>query len=266
MKLNKIVYPLMFSALLTLGMQSCFQDLDQDPPFNYPEEKGDPLGSKGEVLYMSFDDNTKDGVTNLEATKVGSPSFQVGKKGKAYAGATASYLTFDTKNLIFEKNFSAAFWYKLNKTPDRAGILVFSSVNPTNANANKMSSGFRLFREDAGGKQVIKLNVGMGVNDKGEDQNTWVDGGADASVEEGVWVYVAFTLSETKCVVYINGNIAKSVDFAGVNWDGTGLLSIGSGAPRFVEWNHLSDLSLIDELRIFKKALTQDEVKALMND
>ena len=42
-------------------------------------------------------------------------------------------------------------------------------------------------------------------------------------------------------------------------------MSIGSGAPRFNEWNHLSDHSLIDELRIYNKALSAAEIKQLMN-
>jgi hypothetical protein len=38
-----------------------------------------------------------------------------------------------------------------------------------------------------------------------------------------------------------------------------------SGVPRFTEWQHFSDLSSIDELRIFNKSLSQDEVNAIMN-
>jgi hypothetical protein len=37
-----------------------------------------------------------------------------------------------------------------------------------------------------------------------------------------------------------------------------------SGVPRFSEWGHRSDLSYMDELRLFDKALTQEEIQALM--
>jgi hypothetical protein len=40
-------------------------------------------------------------------------------------------------------------------------------------------------------------------------------------------------------------------------------MSIGSGAPRFNEWGHLSDLSLIDEVRIYNKALPASEIERL---
>ena len=43
-------------------------------------------------------------------------------------------------------------------------------------------------------------------------------------------------------------------------------MSIGSGAPLFVDWGHLSDTGLIDELRIFNKALTETEVQTIMNN
>jgi hypothetical protein len=40
-------------------------------------------------------------------------------------------------------------------------------------------------------------------------------------------------------------------------------MSIGSGAPRFNEWGHLSDNSLIDELRIYNKALTASMIQSM---
>jgi hypothetical protein len=38
-----------------------------------------------------------------------------------------------------------------------------------------------------------------------------------------------------------------------------------SGAPRFTEWGHLSDESYMDELRIFNKALTKDDIEAIIS-
>jgi len=48
-----------------------------------------------------------------------------------------------------------------------------------------------------------------------------------------------------------------------VDWTGCNLLSIGSGSPRFTEWGHFSDLSYIDELRLYNKALSQGEVQSI---
>jgi hypothetical protein len=109
--------------------------------------------------------------------------------------------------------------------------------------------------------QRVKLNVGDGAAD------TWVDGGADADVDPstGNWVHYAFTISGTEAKVFIDGVEVKQSDFTGVDWTGCDVLSIMSGAPRFTEWGHHSDLSLMDELRIFNKALTQAEIQVIID-
>lgn len=218
----------------------------------------------GEVFYMPFEGSYKDLVSNASATKVGSPKFADGKKGQAYAGATDSYLTFPTTTLK-SSNFSAVFWTKINSTPDRAGILVMGPEDKANAAyptvQNNRNSGFRFFREGSATSQIFKLNAGNGTAD------SWFDGGATATVTPITtdWVHMAFTISGTECVVYINGEVVKQGSFSGIDWTGCDLLSIMSGAPRFTEWSHFSDLGMMDELRIFNKALTQAEVKTIMN-
>lgn len=218
----------------------------------------------GEVFYMPFEGSYKDLVSNTSATKVGSPIFADGKKGQAYSGVADSYVTFPTTTLK-SANFSAVFWTKINSTPDRAGILVMGPEDKANASyptvQNNRTSGFRFFREGSATSQIFKLNAGNGTAD------SWFDGGASATVTPitSDWVHMAFTISGTECVVYINGEVAKQGSFGGIDWTGCDILSIMSGAPRFNEWNHFSDLGMMDELRIFNKALTQAEVKTIMN-
>lgn len=217
----------------------------------------------GETLYMPFNDNYSNLVTGALATKVGNPAYaNESKKGSnAYAGATDSYLTFPTTGLQGE-SFSATMWYKVNATPDRAGLLVMGPLevgNPAD-NQNNRTSGFRLFRENAGGKQRIKLNVGTGSSD------VWVDGGSAADVDPAAneWAHIAFTISPTKAIVYINGELVKEAAISGVDWTGCDILSIMSGSPRFNGWNHKEDLSYLDELHFFNKVLTQQEIKDIM--
>lgn len=212
----------------------------------------------GEIFYMAFDGENTELVSITNPTRVGEPGFNNGgKKGSAYSGVTDGYLTFPFADLANDE-FSAAFWYKLNAVPDRAGILTVSPPGPTN---NNRTSGFRLFREAAGAKQRIKLNVGDGTVD------SWFDGAEAADVEAGSdWVHIAFTITGDRCAVYVNGNIVSQGTFSGISWADCDALTIGSGAPNFTEWGHLSDLSLIDELRIFDKALTQGEVQQMIAD
>jgi len=216
----------------------------------------------GEIFYMPFEDSYLEYVSQTEATEVGTPGFAAGKVGKAYAGATDSYLTFPTDALT-NNQFSASFWMKINATPDRAGILVMGPEDTANPTAqNVRTSGFRFFRENAGGMQRFKLNAGNGTAD------TWFDGGTAADVDPTVdtWHHFAYTISNTECVVYIDGEVVKQGAFSGIDWTGCDVLSIMSGAPRFTGWSHFSDLSLMDELRIFNKALTQADVQQIMAD
>ena len=209
----------------------------------------------GEVFYMPFEGNYRDEVKRIEAAKVGTPGFATGKKGQAYAGATDSYLTFPTTEFVKSTNFSAVFWMKVNAVPDRSGILVAGT-----SISEDRTHGFRFFREGSPTSQRFKINVGTGTGESWNDGGT-VDPGA------GAWVHIAYTISGTKSVIYINGEkTQESTLGAPMNWTGCPSLSIMSGAPTFAYWSHLSDLSLMDELRIFSTALSQAEVQAIYND
>ncbi|MCB0578978.1 MAG: hypothetical protein KDD10_06670 [Phaeodactylibacter sp.] len=218
----------------------------------------------GETFYLGFNDGIfREMVSGQMMTVVGTPGFAgEGKVGAdAYAGAADSYLSFSTEGLLGDE-FSAAFWMKINPDPNRAGILVIGPPDLENPDAqNKRTSGFRFFREDAGGEQRFKLNAGNGTAD------SWFDGGDAADVvPDDEWHHFAFTISGTKCVVYIDGEIAKEGDFDGIDWTDCDMISIMSGAPHFTGWDHWSDLSYMDELRLFNKALTQEEVGQIIAD
>ncbi len=221
------------------------------------------INASSETLYMAFDGDYKERVSNREVTVVGTPGFagESVEGTDAYKGAANSYLTMPSEGLLGEE-FSASFWYNVNATPDRAGIIVVGPEDTANAGfpatQNNRKFGFRFFRENgAAGSQRFKLNVGNGTAD------TWVDGGAAADVaNDAGWVHMAFTISSTKAIVYINGVAVGENTITGVDWTGTDLVSIMSGAPRFTEWGHLADQSFMDELRFYNKVLTPEEIKA----
>ncbi len=216
---------------------------------------GSFVATYGEIFYMSFDNHLMELATLSDATMVGTSGYGTGKIGGAYAGATDAYLTFPTDGLI-NSEFSATFWYNVNASPDRSGILTISPPG-----INTRTSGFRLFREGSTTDQIIKLNVGDNSID------AWFDGGAAATIQpdNADWVHIAFTISTTHVALYIDGVLVSEGDFGPIGWTDCDMLSIGSGEPRFVEWGHKSDLSLYDELRIFDKALTQQEIQTIIN-
>jgi hypothetical protein len=205
----------------------------------------------GEILYMPFEESANDKISMSNADVVGAPGYDTGKKGKAYAGATDSYLTFPAAGLKGDA-YSATFWMKINSTPDRAGILTVGDASKTESR----NEGFRLFREGSATEQRIKMNVGTGSGE------SWNDGGIITVATAG-WVHVAITISQSKNTIYFNGEEIRSADMAGFSWAGCETLTIGSGETTFTYWNHKSDLSLIDELRMFNKALSAAEVKTI---
>ena len=209
----------------------------------------------GESLYMPFDGDYRDQIGFENATEIGTPGFaSSGYSGiGAYKGTTDSYLTFPAGDLLSDE-FSAAFWYKVDANPDRAGILVMGNDLPENRN-----QGFRLFREGSPEEQTIKLNVGTGAGE------SWNNGGV-IDVAAGEWVHIAFTISQTQSVIYFNGNQVNTADLsAPIDWTGCNEFTIGSGSPTFDYWNHLSDSSDLDELRFFNKALTQTDIQIMLN-
>lgn len=209
----------------------------------------------GEVFYMPFEGNYREMVSGDEATEAGTPDFAAGLLGQSYSGAADSYISFPTEE-IATGEFSGVFWYKVNigAGPSyRAGM-----INASLTGENR-SFGFRLFREGDATSQRIKINVGSGTGE------TWNDGGLIAA-DGAEWVHVAFTISATKCAIYLNGALATEVDASGINWTGCDALSIGSGAPNFLYWGHVADLSQFDELRFFNKALTLTEIQAIIAD
>lgn len=215
----------------------------------------------GEILHMPFDGDYSEKDGNLTVTEVGTPGFAGESKigSDAYAGATDSYLHLSTDGLMAAE-FSATFWYKVNAVPDRAGILNIGPEDADNPGAeNVRTSGFRFFREASGTNQQFKLNVGNGTGE------SWNDGGTiDPAL--GEWVFVSFTISSDKCIIYFNGEVVREADMAApIAWDNCNDFSIMSGAPHFTGWQHFSDLSFMDDLRLFDKALTQEEIQAVMN-
>ncbi len=216
---------------------------------------------EGETLYMPFNGNYVNRIDNSTATTVGSLTF-AGESylgSNAYMGATDSYLTYPIDGLFGNEEFTGAFWYKVNADPDRAGIL---TVAPPRVNdTDDRNSGFRLFREGSATEQRIKLQVGNGAD-------VWNDGDV-IDVTAGEWVHIAFTVSSTTTQIYFNGvAVANSGNLGDtpISWAGCTDLSIGSGAPNFIGWGHLSDSSEIDELHLFNHVLTTEEIQAIMNN
>ncbi len=215
-----------------------------------------------ETFYMPFNGNAMELITISNAEEVGNPGYESGMFEQAFKGAAESYLTYPVDTLTND-SISAAFWYHVDPsvTASRAGML---TVGRPSDNDGDRTQGFRLFRVGNETQQTIRLNIGRG------DGDSWYTAGGDYRLNpaEAGWVHVAFTISTDSVAIYLDGEHAAGGAFEGpVGWADCEILSIGSGAPNFTVWNHLSDInSLYDELRFFNKFLTQQEIQAIMNE
>jgi hypothetical protein len=254
--MKKIRIITLFAAfgLLAAG---CFQDLGQDPAFNYPDgyDGLENLGPQGEVFYMPFEAaDFAETISEAVPNKAGAPTLAAGKIGQSFKGAADAYLSFNLADFATpvagSRQFSAAFWYKRGAS-ERAGLISCGIAT------GDQKRGFVLFRE---GNTNFQLLAGNGTT------GTW--GGAVALTEATTtdWVHLAFTIDETAMKLYCNGNLVKETPFAGpIGWTGCSTISIGSGEPTFGGWNHKGDDCQIDELRFFNKTLTPEQITALKN-
>lgn len=209
----------------------------------------------GEFFYMPFDGTFTELVTITDPTQTGNPSF-AGESflgTNSYKATTDSYLTFPLDQTNLGNQFTGAFWYKVNASPDRSGIL---TIGDDEVDRNQ---GFRLFREGSTTEQRIKINIGTGTSD------SWNDGGV-IDVTAGEWIHIAFTISPTESVIYFNGVSVNTIALPNpIDWTGCNDINIGAGGPTFSYWNHLSDNSAMDELRLFNVAMTQTEIQNMIN-
>ena len=127
-----------------------------------------------------------------------------GYDGAAYKGATDSYIKLPLAGLYSSNGISFTFWYKVNTSPDRSGIITIND-DADNSNDNR-TGGLRLFREGSTSSQTIKLNVGLGAG--GE---SWNDGGNIAA--NGNWVHIGVTVSPTESKIYFNGVLQRTATY-----------------------------------------------------
>ena len=212
-----------------------------------------------EVIYFPFEGDLTEAITGNSAVKQGSPSFVTGKIGDAYAGATDAYFTYPATDLTGSSEFSVAFWYKLNPVPPRGGLISMS--RPEVVAQDNRNSGFRMGHEPSGDNQNIFVNLGnnptLATGEVSMNPFYVVTPGTD-------WIHIAVSVATDSARIYVNSeNVMTTELLTPIDWTGVTSISVASGQPNWIYWDHLSDLSLFDEMHFFKRAITREEVNTL---
>ena len=82
-----------------------------------------------------------------------------------------------------------------------------------------------------------------------------------AAIAQNAWTHLAVTYDGTNMRIYVNGALARSVLRSGAVLQSNGVLHIGGNEV----WGGEFFAGLIDEVRIYNRALTAGEIQTDMN-
>ncbi len=266
-------------ALLITGMVLTSCEKEEPDPY---EGKTNPstIAAANLVAYFPFESETasiEKGTGIMYNKKAGAASFAVGRRGNAYKGSTSqAYLEYDVASTNLFKNlteFTMGAWVK---TPPADGAAIIFRLNGGDG-----FMGNLVFMLE-GGSNADSLDIkGYLFNSasewKGQDIRK-----AHRSFLSDRWVHVAYSYNKTTSTMtlYANGlPVATSVRYSGPEVGGVqpplGALTFGTDMSKILIGAWAQQVAgsgdgwmkyfpgMIDELRIYDKALTDIEIKAL---
>ncbi|WP_316804998.1 LamG-like jellyroll fold domain-containing protein [Pedobacter nototheniae] len=274
---------LMFSQCTKSKLDDDFQ-VGNPPPVAGGYTNSSEIEPSNLVAYFPFDGNIADNKgTVTGGVLTGTSNFQGGIKGQAYQGKTGTFITYANPGLVAGlTSFTVSFWINTQKHDGGAqGIFglgkadgsfwgnFFVIIEGNNTSSNKMQS---------------KLHFEKNVTPSIPNTENWVDPAEALRPNDmyGAWRQITYTYDETtsKVAYYANGQAIDIGNDANRTSNGTaplGPLAFKS-ATKFViggYQNHagapfgglepwmLNYTGKLDEMRIYKKALTSQQVSAL---
>ena len=196
------------------------------------------------LLFLPFNGDTNDlSKHGNDGELVGKAEFVEGKYGEALQFSEAGEVKVPHIPLN-EKSFTVCMWVM----PELAGGDQQCVFTQTQANATNTSLHFRIYNSG---------NVRMGFYANDLD--------AFGAVKAGEWTHLCFWLDVDgkSRKIYVNGKeAAKDAGKAGIAFKGTsGETFIGSWGPTGQKFN-----GTIDEVQVWDRALTEDEILESMED
>ncbi|MDO4229188.1 MAG: LamG-like jellyroll fold domain-containing protein [Capnocytophaga sp.] len=269
--------PLLFIIGLAFATQSCFQDLDQNPDFNYPEQPA-PATYSPQKLALTFEEEAKDQSNYKINTSVkGGATFVTGKSGKAYQGSSDSYILITPNPAAYTGDisvrdtianlgsFTIAFWMKTEQASAATGIFSISNTKKFWGNLDIFLEGNASSPDEA----FIKLHLYNGVNEK------WVETRIAGSI--GDWVHLAFRYDATtkQFDIFKNGELAVNRDFTGfgqIAYNDMGQIVVGAlqfqTDPSLTEATGKQDWArnftgLLDNFYLYNKPISDADIKTI---
>jgi len=214
----------------------------------------------------------------------GGGSFTAGKKGQAYQGASNAFISYTSAGpLATLTSFTVSMWINTNKHDGGAQAV----YTVTKADGSFWGNFFMLI-EGAGpseNKMLVKVHFEKNTTPAVAEPEHWLETTGDLRLNDmyGAWRHIAFSYNETtsKFFMYVNGTKVNfpadkenrksgpttalgALAFRNPNRFVIGGFQNQLGAP----YNNPEPWMLpytgkLDELRFYKRALTDQEVNAL---
>lgn len=244
------IFPKLLTVSLIL-MGSCTPSGGNNPnsPNNSAGSLPDSLNN-GLVLYLPFEGNANDLSTNKNnGTVTGNVTFVNGKIGKAasFNGTTdgeTSILVKNSDKLSLKKTFSISAWANSNE-------LTAGAYYPVVTKGKEKEDYTMWFTQ--GGPDIL-LNWQT-------DNELWphLENETNDKIVTNKWFHLVVTYDGSKVKSYTDGALTKSSDF-NKNLDNSNEdLYVGISYPGSIEVFK----GLLDEVRIYDRALTDSEISAL---
>lgn len=260
-----------FLACGSLLFSSCYKEFDPSsyqPPLSIGGfTSSSEIAPSNLIGYWPFDETLVDNVTGNAGTNAGT-TFANGIKKQAMDGADNSYVLFTPgSEIINMESFTISCW--VNSPQNTDGIVGLIDLSNTSA----FWGNIDIFFEN--GSTADKALLKIHVTNNGVD--AWL-GNYELLNIWNIWTNISVTYDAATSTfnVYVNGsNIAtQTIDGYGpLNFTNVGDMVFGTvqfqTTPSLTSASGSQDwagflLGLLDEVRIYNKALSDDEVGALV--
>ena len=276
----RIFGALLFGAVVMGGLlfTACSKDDDDND-----NGKVDPstIATANLVAYMPFDDNALETIGNITPSQQPNVTYVVGRRGKAYQGASGAYLRYnlpDNSKLKTLKSYTVAMWIKSPKVDGTPVPKVIEIGKSDDLFWGNLTIMIERLTDPGADSLFFKLHFKkVGVPWEGQ----WIE--AKKSIfQVNKWMHLVFQYDATtsKFMVYKDGvkvEFPAAVEnryandqqepLGDLNFVNADVLNIGAWRPKTDsqatdEWMGWF-MGNLDELRVYDKALSATEVKAL---
>ncbi len=270
--MKKITYKMVAVSAIVLGLSACQKKFDPSsyaPPLSiggFTSTK--EIAPSNLVAYYAFNGSAIDSVSNTAGTATGI-GYSAGIKGQAMQGALNGYIVGTPPTSVGSlTSFTVTEWFK-TPAPSTGIIGLFSLANTTNFWGN-----IEFFIENGSTNDAGKLRIHIF---NGTDDRTLEINNAVNLFDKWNSMAVTYNQENSTVSVYLNGSLLKAGTLDGLAGP-LALKNVGKfvfGTVQFMTspsqtTSHNSEpwasflTGQLDEVRVYNKALTIDEISALV--